>query len=425
MKTFKKSVMICLLITLTIGVTGALYAQNDQGYIYGKITMDNGRIYQGVIRWGDEEAFWDDMFNSTKVENVLDLYFSDADLDALEEEYDSRDRRRRRRRSWDFGFLAELFDHDGDLPGDMTHQFKCLFGDIKSMEFRGRESVLLTLKNGDELRVRGGSNDVGTSIMVMDEELDEVKLKWRRIDMIEFMPTPKRLEAKFGDPLYGEVETRGGKFKGFIQWDHDECLSTDILDGDSDDGDMKIRFGKIRSIEKYRRGSKVILKSGREYYLTGSNDVDDDNRGVVVKDPEIGKILIGWRDFDKITFIDTDESGEAYDSYKAPKMLHATIKMRNDESLSGRILYDLDEAYDFEVLDGEDGRIEFLIPFRNIKRIVPERSYGSLIVLQNGAEYDLEDARDVDEDNDGIVIWPDGEKIKYIAWRQINEIIFD
>ena len=88
----------------------------------------------------------------------------------------------------------------------------------------------------------------------------------------------EELDEKFGEPLYGKVETRGGTFEGFIQWDHDECLSTDELDGESEDGDVEIPFGRIRSIEKYRRGSLVVLETGRELYLTGSNDVDNDNQ---------------------------------------------------------------------------------------------------------------------------------------------------
>jgi len=407
--------MVFVLLASTL-----LLADGDEGFIYGKITMDNGNVYQGVIRWGDEEAFWDDMFNSTKVDNVFDEYLHDLDIDDLEDDiYAENDRKRDR--GWRI-FNIRIGDH---RPGYTDHQFKCRFGDIKKMRLRGSQSVLLTFKNGEEMRISGGSNDIGASLLIMDDELDEVKLKWRRIDTIEFLPTPKRLKNKFGSPLYGEAETRRGRFKGFIQWDNDECLASDILDGDSEDGDMKIRFENIRSIEKYRRGSLVTLKSGREIYLTGSNDVNSENRGLVIKDPEVGRVLVGWRDFEEITFHDVKESGPSYDDFTRPNVLSGVVRTRDDETFSGRIIYDLDEVYDLEILDGEDGRTKYLIPFRNIKSIVPDRRYGSRIILRNGDELELEDARDVDEENDGIVVWEKNEKVKYIPWRKVQEIVFN
>ena len=410
---------LCLLLIFM--ATSTVFAEGDEGYIYGKVTMDNGNSYQGIIRWGKEEAFWDDMFNSTKVDNAFESYLEDVDgLEDLEDDmYDSRRRRDRSIR------IFNLKIWDDDWVDDLTHQFKCRFGDIQSMELRGSSSVLLTFKNGEELRISGGSNDIGARIRVYDDELDEVQLRWRRIDTIEFMATPKKLKRKFGNPLYGEVETRTGTYKGFIQWDHDECLSTDILDGDSEDGDMEIEFGNIQSIERYRRGSLVVLKSGRELYLTGSNDVNRENRGIIVKDPRFGKVLISWRDFDKIQFIDTEDSGPSYADFETCQFLAGTVKTRDGDTYTGRILYDFDEAFDLEILDGQDGDMEYLIPFRNIKKIVPHRRYGSVVELKSGEELELEDSRDVDDDNDGIVVWTGKKKVQYIPWRKIEEIVFE
>ena len=416
----KSRFLIPFLMAFVLSGSALLLADGDEGFIYGKITMDNGNVYRGVIRWGDEEAFWDDMFNSTKVDNVFDEVLYDLDIDDLEDDIYAESRRKRNR-GWRI-FNIRIGD---SRPGFTEHQFKCRFGDIKKMRLRGRESVLLTFKNGEEMRISGGSNDIGASLIIMDDELDEVELRWRRIDTIEFLTTPKRLKNKFGSPLYGEVETRRGKFKVFIQWDNDECLGTDILDGDSEDGDMKIRFENIRSIEKYRRGSLVTLKSGRDIYLTGSNDVNSENRGVVIKDPQVGRVLVGWRDFEAVTFHDVKESGPSYDDFTGPNVLSGVVKTRDDEAYSGRIIYDLDEIYDLEILDGEDGHTEYLIPFRNIQSIVPYRRYGSRIILRNGEELELEDTRDVDEENDGIVIWEKKNKVKYIPWRKVQEIVFN
>ncbi len=415
MKTTAKYIMYFFVLALFGLNTTTLFAIDDGGFIYGKITMKNDNVYQGPIRWGKEEAFWDDVFNSTKVENALDLYLSDKETELLEDEFGSR-RRSRRRDSW-WG--------RNDGPDITTHQFKCRFGDLKKMEILGGDDVLVKFKNDEEIEVSGGSNDVGRNIKILDDELGEVDLKWRRIDTIEFMPTPKKLQNKFGEPLYGEVETRRGKFQGLIQWDHEECLSTDKLDGESEDGKMSIEFGKIKSIKKHRGGSLVTLKSGREFYLDDSNDVDDDNRGVVIKDPRFGKVLVEWREFEEVKFRDeVKQSGPSYDDFAKPKNLTGVVKTDEDESISGRIIYDIDEALDLEILDGEDGRIQYRIAFRNIKKITRKGRYSAIIELKNGEELRLEESRDISRDNDGLLVLNKEHGVKYIPWDEINTIEF-
>ena len=147
---------------------------------------------------------------------------------------------------------------------------------------RGKRTVFLTLKNEDRMEVSGGSNDINAKINILDQEAGELTLKWNKIRMIEFMAVSRPLEKKFGEPLFGTVDTQSGQFRGFIQWDHQECVDTDKLDGDCENGDISIEFGKIKSIEKHRRGSLVTLHSGKEYYIYGTNDVNDDNRGIII-----------------------------------------------------------------------------------------------------------------------------------------------
>ena len=127
--------LFVLMLTVFLGST--LYAEGDGGYIYGKITLQNRNVYQGVIRWGDEEAFWDDMFNSTKYDDVFDYYdISPRDVQSI----DSARKSRRGRRFWDFNFWDD---------NKLIHTFKCRFGDIQKLRLRGSKSVYVTFKNGD------------------------------------------------------------------------------------------------------------------------------------------------------------------------------------------------------------------------------------------------------------------------------------
>jgi len=410
-----------LLVIASTGSALPAAAQSVEGYLYGRVTLRNGDTFEGPIRWGDDEVFWLDIFNSTKIENTLERFRDDLpDYNRLMDEiYDEHDRRRDRRR---VSILGYLIGDDGTFLTD--REFSCHFGDIRRLDIRWSDGVILTLKNGEQLELEGGSTDIGATVSVLDDELGEVKLEWRGIDFVEFMPTPRRLEQTFGEPLYGTVRTRLGTFEGLIQWDSDERLGSDVLDGENDYMDMEIEFAEIAAIERSGNGSLVTLNSGREYYLTGSNDVNRENRGIIVTSPEQGSVTIGWRDFDRVDFADARSSGPGYDSFRPPAFIEATVRTWNDESFSGRIFYDLDEAFDFEMLNGDDGECEFLIPFRHIASITSERRWGSTVKLKNDLELRLEGSNDVDEDNDGIVIWSGSGSPRYVLWRDVREVIF-
>ena len=408
-----KRIFMGLMLIILFMLAGAASAQTE-GYLYGKISLRNGNVYEGPIRWGKEEAFWMDLFNSNKDEDIFEAYLEDCDgYRDLRREL--RDQSRERRVRFNRGVIINLGN------GGTSHSFKCRFGDIQMLDFRGQEGVRLVMKNGETLRLSGGSNDVGTTLKIMDPELDEMEIRWRSIDTIEFLPTPGNLKEVFGEPLYGTVKSDAGTFTGFIQWDNEECVSEDVLDGEGDEGDMKIRFESIKSIEKYRRGSKVTLHSGREYYLTGSNDVNSENRGIVVKDPLLGQVKIGWRDFESLVFEKSKDSGMRFADFAKTRSLEGTVVTEDGETVQGRLFYDLDECWDLEMLDGQDGATEYMIPFRSIKRIVPDGRWGSEVTLTDGRTLVLEESRDIDEDNAGLVV-QSGKTLRYIEWRDIKEI---
>ena len=107
----------------------------DQGFLYGRVTTDDGATYVGRLRFGrDEEAFWGDYFNGVKDENS---WAAHAQLT------------QKRRQITIFGFEIPL----GDPPIDLSRPFMARFGDIARIEARGRE-VRVTLKSGSQWNVR-------------------------------------------------------------------------------------------------------------------------------------------------------------------------------------------------------------------------------------------------------------------------------
>lgn len=391
----------------------AMFAQ-DQVLMYGTLKTIDGNEYTGQLRWGKEEALWTDLFNGTKEENDNYRYLSRDDRDAL------RDKQRNVRRSWGDSWVISW----GSNSYETTHEFQARFGDISKIEINRRSEVKMTLRNGETIYVEDGSNDFNAEVHVMDPELGKTSFRWSRIESIEFKATPKNLSEKLGDPLYGTVTFYGGSYTGFIQWDHDERLSTDILDGDNRDGDVKIEFGKIASIEKDRGGANLVLQSGRDMYLRGSNDVNSENRGIIVT-TEFGRVDITWRDFEKVTFSEAPSNAPGYDAYAGVKELNGTVKTVNGDSFSGKIIYDLDEEYNFEMLQGNDDDVKYIIPMEHVKSISPKNYDYSEVVLKNGDSIVIGDARDVSEENDGVLVFTGSGEPKFIIWEDIEIITFD
>lgn len=406
-----------LLLSLGVFVAlGVIYAHaQTQGFIYGTVITEDGDKYTGPIRWGKEEVYWSDMFNASKRENENLDYLSDDDLDDL------RDRR------GDNGFVTRFVSvsWDWDDANGFVHEFSTAFGNIKSIEVRSSERIMLELKNGEVLKLGGsGYNDVGARIQIIDEEIGLVKVSWSNLEAVKFSPAPSNLEETFGNPLYGTVQTDIGEFTGYVQWDHDERLGSDKLDGDTRDDDVSIPFDKIRSIERdgYSR-SQVTLKSGRELELRGSNDVNDENRGIIINVNGLGRVDVEWEDFDKVTFKDAPDNVADYDSFKAPKELRGTVETEDGDSLEGYITYDLDEEYDIEVLNGQVDDTKFIIPFKYIRSIKPIGYDECRITLKNGEKLLLEDTQDVGDDHSGILINKRKENT-YVEWRDVDRVTF-
>lgn len=380
---------------------------SDVGYIYGRVETVGGETYQGQIRWGTEESFWDDIFNATKVEN--------ENLDQL----DDRAYDRLRSRHWDS--WESLFGRRDKQS--FNHLFAIRFGDLKRIRVRRGDDLVVTFRNGEDLELEGGSNDVGADVTVVDAKRGTHTLQWKRIRTVEFSDTPAKLPNKLGEPLYGTVKSGKYDFTGRIQWDNDETLTIDKLDGDTRDGDVDVLFEDIAAIRKYRNGSRVRLKSGEELYLTGSNDVNSENRGVVVVVPGLGSVKIGWDDFDEVRFSPAPSSGRSYTEYATGRDLAGTVVTRKGR-YDGRMVYDLDESWDFELLNGSSGSIEYLIPFRDIARIVPQGRRRADVVLHNGMTIELEDGQDVTRKNDGVLVFTGGSRPEYVDWRDVTEVVF-
>lgn len=404
-----------LLLTLAVMfVAGSLLAGDSDGRIYGKITTTDGDVFEGLIRWDKNEASWMDILNGNK-----DIPKS--------RRRKSKSRRRDRETSIEiFGIKIGQGSHSWNWSSSAQSGIR--FGHIKSLEVVNDDAVLLILKSGHEVEFENGSTDIGTSIreiIIEDEDEGEIELVWDDLESIEFMAAGSDIESNFGDRLYGTLITRrGDEYTGLVCWDVDELFPTDILNGEDKRRDRKIKFGKIASIERYSSSAATItLTNGDELVLRGSNDVDDDNRGITIADPGFGQVIVEWDEFDRIDFFEAPRQ-VGYDDFDGGRKIRGTVYTEDGEEFTGDIRWDDDEEYTWEILDGEYRDVEFDVEFGLIAKIEKRSHRSSIITTTDGRTFRLRGSNDVDGDNRGIFIDSDDEEIE-VDWEDFDYVEFE
>ena len=389
-------------------------AETHQGFLYGRITTVDGATYEGRLRWGeDQEAFWGDYFNGSKDENP---WVAHTPLERLPKE----------RRP--IKILGIEIAHWGN-PNDVDRQFMARFGEIVRIEARG-DDVRVTLKSGTVFDLdRFFASDFDDGVRVWDGRRGVVDLDSLRIRTIELLPTPSLGAAPYR--LHGTVRTRQGDFTGFVQWDREECLGPDELDGHTAEGELSLRFDTIRSIARRSRDSSLVtLLDGREIVLSDTAEVGHGNRGIYVDDRRYGRVLISWDAFERVDF-SPGGSGPAYGDFPPGRPLTGSVTTRAGRRLAGRLVYDLNESETTDTLDAPSQGVDYAIPFGVIASIVPpgreERgAQRARVTLQDGEELQLERTGDLREGNAGMLIFVNGrQRPEYVPWTDVEQVDFD
>jgi hypothetical protein len=377
----------------------------SQGFLYGRVTGDDGATYEGRLRFGGgEEAFWGNYFNGFKDENP---WASHAPLDPPEA----------RRPIRIFGFEMSF----GERESDLGRPLMVRFGDIARIDARRRD-LLVTLKSGTVFHLdRFAADDFADGVRVWDAKRGTVDLDEWRIRSIELLPTA-RLAAVPGR-LHGTVRTGHGDFTGFIQWDREACVASDELAGHSAGGEVRLRFDSIRAIARGSRDSSLVtLLDGREIALSGTRAVGRGHRGIYVDDRRYGRVLVSWDAFERIDF-SSGGGGPAYDDFPRGGPLMGSVTTRTGRRLTGRLVYDLDESETTETLDAPSLGVDYTIPLGLIASIVPRHGR---VTLHDGETLQLERTGDLGDGNAGMLIFVDGqERPEYVPWTDLERVDFD
>ena len=386
-------------------------AEAHPGFLYGRITID-GATYEGRLRWGGfQEAFWGDYFDGAKHDNPWAAYAPGE---------------QQPRGSPIEIFGLEIGGPDG--PDNFGRPFMARFGDIARIVAHFGD-VQVTLKSGTTVELdRFAAGDIDDGVRVWDRRHGVVDVDARAIRTIEFLPTAP-LAAAPGRP-HGTVRTRVGDFTGFIPWGRYDGVGDDALEGETPEGERRLRYDIIRSIA--RRGSDgalVTLLDGGEMVLADSHEVGRGNR-IYVEDRRYGRVLIPWDAFERVDF-SPGGSGPGYGDFPAGRPLAGQVTTRDGRRLAGRLVYDFDESETTEMFDVSAGGVDYNIPFALIASIAPRGGDGrgagrASVILRTGEELQVEPNGDLGERNAGLLIFVDGrERPDYVPWSEVVRIDLD
>ncbi len=393
-------------------------AGDPSNRLYGRVTTEEGDTYEGFIRWDKNEASWSDILSATKELPAANRQ------QAEDMGYFDRGGQQRKGTIEVFGLKIQ-YDRGDGFPSSVESGIR--FGHISSIEVLGDRRARLLLKSGQEVELESGG-DLGTSVrdIVVQTRRGEVRLKWRDIRTVDFMGARWDAAPTAGRRLYGTLLTRDGeRFTGFVAWDADEALGTDILDGDEGGQRRKIPFHDIVAIERDgSRAARVFLQAGGDLVLRGTNDVDHSNSGIIVADPSLGEVRVGWDAFERLDL--KAPPALRYDAFDGGHLIHGTVFTRSGRSYTGDIRWDNDEEYTWEILDGDlDDDTQMNVEFGNVARIDRVSYRGCRVTLRDGRSFELRGSNDVDEDNKGIyILLPDG-KTEAVWWEDLDRVEFE
>jgi hypothetical protein len=406
-----------------IGIALALAPQSDPSSdrLHGTVLTTDGQRIEGFLRWDRNETHWADFLDGRKEipkEHVDEAESLDGELRA----------RRERERSITLPTVRITWDEDDMSPPEASAS-AIRFAHLRSLEVIARRRVALTLHSGERVEFLSGSTDLGPSfrgMLVDDAARGEIEIEWEDLVRVDFALAPPGRAGPSSRRLHGTVATRSGlRLTGFVAWDVDETLTSDVLDGERGREDVRLAFGDIAAIARESgRSARVTLVSGAQMVLTGTNDVNSSNRGIEITDSSFGRAVVGWDDFVSLELHRRVEMGAERATVIGVEWLRGTVVAGDGRRVSGLVRWDNDEEFGWEVLDGRSEGVDFAIDFAHVRQVVRSGDDGAYVTLHDGRSFALEGTTDVGDENRGIfVLTADGETV-LVKWRDFVSATF-
>ncbi len=228
--------------------------------------------------------------------------------------------------------------------------------------------------------------------------------------------------------LYGQVVTVDGQtLTGFLRWDRNEGSLTDLLDAtkavDGRRGGTLsgIRFGHVQRIDVTGRNSaEFTLRSGQRMELGArASDLGTGMRALMVDHPDGSSVKLQWRDLESVEFLAVPRHLEP-----AQGRLHGTLTTRSGEEFTGYVVWDVDEIYTSDILDGDHDGVRQKVPFGAIETIERHSASAALVTLHSGAQMMLRGTNDVNRSNSGIAVSDPGLGQVMVDWSDFAGVRF-
>lgn len=221
--------------------------------------------------------------------------------------------------SWDADESLSTDILDGEAEGGRDREIP--FHRITSIR-PWRDGSVVILERGDTLFLTDSDDvdDDNRTIQISDPGLGLVQVEWDELEIVRFHPPGEDALARAsydafagGRRLRGTVVTRtGDELTGLIRWDADEEYAWELLDSRSHGVTYDIELAQVASIQRDADGEVLVtLLDGRILEVEGSNDVNEQNKGILVKTAEMEAaddakgprwIRVRWDDFRAVHF---------------------------------------------------------------------------------------------------------------------------
>lgn len=375
----KRVIYVVLLLMQALISSNSSYASSIDKraslYIYGTFEDVSGEKIEGYINL-DGSRVWIESFTATKQSNPYAKFF---------------------KQNSDVLYAVGISSSDISV-----HSFSCRYNNIESIRPLSQNNISLTLKGGRSASLK---YEFSKKILIYPLSGGVREVAWSNMVELNFHPAPDaaKVPEAYGNIVVARVESVQGQYYGILacgQEIKNICKRADA--------DIELTNSS---------GGRTLLS-----YMGGSVSLSSTTQ-ITVYMPSIGSVELPLSKIKKI------QSGNAsmlqnasYNSSEPVARIAAKVEVKGEKPQGGYIAYDLDEALNIEFLEGYNDGIKYTILFGAIAGIEPRNYNFSLVKLLGGGVVSLGDSRDVNHENDGILMLATGY---YTPWSSVKNITME
>ena len=136
----------------------------------------------------------------------------------------------------------------------------------------------------------------------------------------------------------------------------------------------------------------------------------------------LGRVIVPWQRFVRVDFAVPGPSGPGRDAYETGDELRGEVVLADGSTAAGRLVWDLDEGWTWDILNGERDGVEYEIPFAAIVSVT-RTDAGNRLELRTGRSVELTGGQDGGDANRGLLVQT-GEGWRQVPWVEVATVRF-